>query len=152
MASRDQKSFELFKTTLAETIGKEEKKLGQLLIIKDLIGDPILNLYLIKRQNFLSFCQNCHDNIINIENYQGNESLLDAYQKDYYLTSDALKKEALKLMAKNQKLWFEKLFAKNFEQLKALLRSLLIGENQSDLTINERVIQEIELLRYKEGF
>jgi hypothetical protein len=152
MASREQKSYEFFKVALQDTITKEEKKLEQLLNLKDLIGDKELNLYIERRQNFLSVCKICNNNVRNLENYKGNEALIDAYQKDYYLNLDSLKKDALKLMAKSQKLWFEKLFAKNFEQLKTLMRSMLIYENQNDLAINERVIQEIELLRYKEGF
>jgi hypothetical protein len=152
MASREQKSYELFKFALQETISKEEGKLEKIININNLIGDKELDLYIGKRQSFLYFCKTCNNNVQNFENYKGNEALLDSYQKDYYLNIDVLKKDALKLMAKNQKIWFEKLYTKNFEQLKTLMRSLLISENRNDLAINERVIAEIELLRYKEGF
>jgi hypothetical protein len=152
MTTREQKNYEFFKVALNSTIGKEEKKLQQIFAIKDLTGDPGLSLYAAKRQNFLSFCRTVSDNLQNIPAYQGNEKLIDSYQKEYYLNMDSLRKEALKLIAKNQKVWFEKLFTSNFEQLKSLLRSLMISESQSDLFTIERVIQEIELLRYKEGF
>ena len=152
MSGREQKNFEFFKVLLTDTISKEEKKTDTLLKIKELVGDKDLSLYAGKRQSFLSFCYTYNEELQKIVNYQGNEKLIDAYQKDYHLTLDSLKKDALKLMAKNQKIWFEKLFTNNFDNLKALMRCLMISETPSELATIERIIQEIELLRFKEGY
>lgn len=147
---KEQINFENFKLILSNTIEKEKNKLENLNFVKNLLNDKNLNQLIEKRQKFFDFCNTFNSNIQNINNYNENPKMIDKSQKDFYLESDSLKKESLKLMAKNQKMWFEKLYANNFNLLKSLLRSLLINETQNDLTIIERVIQEIELVRYKD--
>ncbi|MEK7432881.1 MAG: hypothetical protein AABZ74_07100 [Cyanobacteriota bacterium] len=149
MSEKNQKSLEIFKLALKDIIEKETKKINHLTPILKTIGDNNLSKYFDKRAQFLNFCTGTEGHVVNINDYKGNEQYLDKAQKDFYLTLDSLKKEALKLMASNQKQWFAKLFENEFDNLKFLLRNLLISENQSDLYLLEKMVQEIELLRYK---
>ncbi len=151
MATREQKNFEYFKIFLDETISKEEKKLGQLSIVKKMVNDKELHVYIAKREKFLIYSKDCSTKVKNAPNYQDNPKANDTFQKEFYLTLDSLKKEALKLMATHQKLWFNTFFYSNFEMLKMLLRSLIISESQNDIATIERIIQEIELIRFKGG-
>lgn len=152
MFTKDQNYFDQFKILLNETILTEEFKIKHLKIANGLLNDNDLEKYFKRRQDFLNFCTGCKNNIQNITQYISNEKLIDNIQKDFYLNIDNLKKEGLKLIAKNQKPWFEKLYKDNFEILKSLLKSLLIYETPRDTVTMERIIQEIELLRVKSGY
>ncbi|MFN8674415.1 MAG: hypothetical protein U0457_20340 [Candidatus Sericytochromatia bacterium] len=149
MSEKDQKAYETFKIALRDTIEKEKFKISALTPIVKSIGDPKLDAYFNKRNQFLSFCTGTETNIANINQYKGNEKYLDKIQKDFYLTIDSLRKEALKLMETSSKTWFTKLFESYFDNLKLLLKNILIYESQSDLFVIDKLLQEIELLKRK---
>lgn len=147
--SKEQQNYEAFKISLADTIEKEEKKVSKLVEANNLIKDNVVAPYIVKRQNFLAFCKKVQQETNEIQEYTTNKDLIDKYQKDYWITSDFLKKEVLKIMAKNQKLWFGRLFDNYFELLKDFQRSLLIAETPNEVKTFERMLQEIEALKYK---
>ena len=145
---KEQKNYEIFKIAISEVANKEEKKLSLLTPALSLIGDRELESHIERRKQFLTYCKTVESHVKNIPNYQGSEQYIDKSQKDFYITLDNLKREVLRLMAKNQTLWFSKLFENNFPHLKNLLRNLIIYENQHDLIVIEKIVQEVELLRY----
>lgn len=150
MTSREQNNFEGFKIVLKDTINKEEKKILNLGNTNKQVNDQELNVCIQRREQFFTFCTGSNVHIEKINEYKGNEKYIDDVQKNFYLTIDTLKKEALKIMAKNQKLWFSKLFDHNFDLLKALLRSLMIGETPNELLNIERIVQEVELIKHNQ--
>lgn len=147
--SKEQQSYEAFKHLLDVCMNSEKVKLQTLKEANKIIGDKDLNNHLGRREQFFNFCLGSKDNLSKVEIYLGNEKYIDKIQKDFYLSIDSLKKEALKIMSKNQKLWFGKLFETDFDRLKSVLRSLLIFEADHEKTQMERIVQEIELVRYK---
>lgn len=147
--NKEQQNFEGFKVLLITCIDSEVKKLSTLKELDKIIADKDLSSHISRREQFSNFCTGSKTHVDKIEEYSGNEQYLDKVQKDFYLSIDSLKKEALKLMSKNQKIWFTKLFDKDFEKLKSLLRALLIFEAEHEKAQMERIIQEIELVKHK---
>jgi hypothetical protein len=146
--SREQQNLDAFKKLIVVCMESEKNKINILKDSNKVIVDKDLNNHITRREQFFSFCVGSKEHIDKISSYLGNEQYLDKVQKDFYLSIDSLKKEALKLMAKNQKQWFNKLFDNDFEKLKLLLRSLLTFEAEHEKTQIERIVQEIELIKY----
>lgn len=146
--TKEQQNLEAFKILLDTCIKSEIIKLKALKDTNLIIEDKELATHLTRREQFQTFCTGSKDNLQKVEQYAGNEQYVDKIQKDFYLSIDSLKKEALKIMAKNQKQWFYKLFDKEFEKLKLVLRSLLIFEAEHEKAQMERIVQEVELVKY----
>lgn len=147
--SKEQQNFDAFKKLIVSCMESEKNKIDTLKESNKTLNDKELTNHISRREQFFSFCLGTKDNIDKIENYSGNEQYIDKAQKDFYLSIDSLKKEALKTMSKNQKHWFNKFFENDFNHLKSTFRSLLIFEAEHEKTQMERIIQEIELLKYK---
>lgn len=147
--SKEQQSYEAFKHLITVCMDSDKNKIQILKDTNKIIGDKELNNHISRREQFFNFCAGSKDNLSKVEKYSGNEQYIDKIQKDFYLSIDSLKKEALKLMSKNQKQWFNKLFDADFDKLKSVLRSLLIFEAEHEKTQMERIVHEIELVKYK---
>lgn len=145
---KEQKNYEIFKIAISEVAVKEEKKLSLITPILAIIGDKEFEVHIERRKQFLNYCKTVESHVKNIPNYAGSEQYIDKSQKDFYITLDNLKREVLRIMAKNQKLWFSKLYENYFDHLKTLWRNLIIYENQHDLMVLEKIVQEVELLRF----
>lgn len=146
--SKEQQNLDAFKILMESCIKVEAEKIKNIKEVNKLVLDKDLTNHISRRDQFYVFCTGSRENLDKVPNYAGNEQYIDKIQKDFYLTTDGLKKEALKMMSKNQKQWFSILFDKDFDKLKLLLRSLLVFEAEHEKTQIERIVQEVELLRY----
>lgn len=147
--SKEQQNFDAFKKLIVSCIESEKTRIETLKESNKILNDKDLTNHISRREQFFNFCTGTKENIDKIENYLGNEQYIDKVQKDFYLSIDSLKKEALKTMSKNQKHWFNKFFENDFNRLKSIFRALLIFEAEHEKTQMERIIQEIELLKYQ---
>lgn len=148
MSKKEQKEFEAFKINLTETISQEESKLKILSSASPLLNDKHFENHLKKRKDFLAFCISCLNAIKNITEYTPDPKI-EKYRKDYSITIDFMRKESLIMISRNQNTWFKKFFESDFKMLKDLIKSSLITENPYDVATMERIMQEVELLRYK---
>jgi len=146
--SKNQQNLDAFKILLETCFNSENTKIKAIKDANLIIGDKELQNHILRREQFQTFCSGSKEHLQKVDSYIGNEAYVDKVQKDFYLSLDGLKKEALKLMAKNQKEWFSKLFDKDFEKLKSILRSLIIFEAEHERTQIERIVQEIELVKF----
>ncbi|MFN4151780.1 MAG: hypothetical protein ACK4IX_12630 [Candidatus Sericytochromatia bacterium] len=149
MSKKEQKEFEAFKINLTETISQEESKLKLLSKASPLLNNKQFDNHLKKRKDFLAFCISCLNAIKNITEYTTIDPKIEKYRKDYSITIDFMRKESLIMISNNQNAWFKKFFESDFKMLKDLIKSSLITENPYDVATMERIMQEVELLRYK---
>jgi len=147
--NRQKSNFENFRLVLENFINAEKEKISQLAEVKELIRDKNLDFYLNQRETFLKFCLQVYQQIAEREYSPELEPFLEKNQKEFYFQTDTLKKDGLKLLAGNQLKWFKMLFNHHFPFIKILLRNLLTNETPADKATMERVIQEIELVKFK---
>jgi len=124
-----------FSEKLNEFINLEKRNISELKRIYQILRDNDIELFIKKREGYLNFIlSNLND--------------LNKIEKDFFLHIENLRKESLNLSKKNQKLWFSKLFENNFNDLKILLKSILVTQNPNDFVFVDKIISELEKLRY----
>jgi hypothetical protein len=124
-----------FSEKLNEFINLEKRNISELKRIYQIVRDNDIELFIKKREGYLNFIlSNLND--------------LSKIEKDFFLHIENLRKESLNLSKKNQKLWFSKLFENNFNDLKILLKSILVTQNPNDFVFVDKIISELEKLRY----
>lgn len=147
--NRQKSNFENFRLVIENFINTEKEKISQLGEVRTMLKDKNLDLYLTQRETFLNFCVQVYQQIADREYSTELEPFLEKNQKEFYFQTDTLKKDGLKLLAANQLKWFNLLFNNHFPFIKILLRNLLTNETPADKATMERVIQEIELVKFK---
>lgn len=148
MTTKEHKEFEAFKNSLINTISQEESKIKILSEALKQLNDKNFENHVKKRKDFLAFCTSCLNAIKNIKEYSPDPQI-EKYRKDYSITIDFMRKESLIILSRNQNIWFKKFFDSNFKLLKDLIKSSLITQNPYDIATLDRIVQEVELLRYK---
>lgn len=124
-----------FSDKLDKFVNLEKTNISELKRISQIVKDKDLDSFIKKREGYLNFI------LSNIKD-------LNKIEKDFFLHIETLRKESLNISKKNQKLWFTKLFENNFDDLKKLLKSILVTQNPNDFILVDKIVLEIEKLRY----
>ncbi|GIW22398.1 MAG: hypothetical protein KatS3mg068_1405 [Candidatus Sericytochromatia bacterium] len=124
-----------FPDRLNSFIDLEKNNILELKRIQQIVNDKDIEAFIKKRENYLNFLLMNMNDVKKIE-------------KDFFLNIETLRRDSLNLSKRNQKLWFSKLFENNFEDLKKLLKVILVSQNYNDFIIVDKIVSELEKLRY----
>lgn len=124
-----------FSEKLNKFVNLEKNNISELKRIYQIVKDKDIDSFIKKREAYLNFI------LSNIND-------LSKIEKDFFLHIETLRKESLNISKKNQKLWFTKLFENNFDDLKILLKTILVTQNPNDFILVDKIVSEIEKLRY----